>query len=215
MVDLSNQTEYWNSVAWEKNFTIPLDIDRFKSLVSQDQRILDYGCGYGRIMAQLWDNGYRDILGVDPSSLMIQRAKKEHPHLDVSVLNGSLPFEPDSIDAVLLQAVLTCIPTNEGQQAVIEDIHRVLRPGGILNICDFPLQEAERYLAAYKESEGCYGMYGVFQLPDGGIVRHHDPKWVEELTAGFQPIDLFQIDVVTMNGHAAKAFQYFGRKPGR
>jgi len=44
-------------------------------------------------------------------------------------------------------------------------------------------------------------------------VRHHDPKWVEALTTEFYKVALDDVDVVTMNGNPAKAFQWFGLKP--
>jgi hypothetical protein len=57
-----------------------------------------------------------------------------------------------------------------------------------------------------------YGIYGVFDLPEGVTVRHHDPLWIEELTRDFARIGLDSVDVMTMNGNFAKAFQYFGVK---
>lgn len=39
-----------------------------------------------------------------------------------------------SVDAVLLFTVLTCVPTDDGQQAIVREAGRVLRPGGLLYI---------------------------------------------------------------------------------
>jgi hypothetical protein len=36
--------------------------------------------------------------------------------------------------------------------------------------------------------------------------------WVEEPVSGFVPLDFVEIDVTTMNGNPAKAFQYWGAK---
>lgn len=44
-----NQNEYWNSVA-EKKFTTVLDVELFSKFVAKDSKILDVGCGYGRIL---------------------------------------------------------------------------------------------------------------------------------------------------------------------
>jgi hypothetical protein len=48
MGDLSHHTPYWDSVACDRTFTIPVDTARLKELVLPEQHILDYGCGYGR-----------------------------------------------------------------------------------------------------------------------------------------------------------------------
>jgi hypothetical protein len=44
-------------------------------------------------------------------------------------------------------------------------------------------------------------------------VRHHTRGWIEILTKDFDSLELEDISVHTMNGHSAKAFQWFGRKP--
>ena len=66
--------EYWNMVANEKKFSTPFQMDLYKKYVSNDKKILDIGCGYGRILKELYDNGYTDLLGIDFSSEMIKLA---------------------------------------------------------------------------------------------------------------------------------------------
>jgi hypothetical protein len=79
-----------------------------------------------------------------------------------------------------------------------------------LYISDLALQTDERNLERYARDEQKYGIYGVFDLPEGVTVRHHDPKWIENLTSDFEMVALDDVDVVTMNGNPAKAFQWFG-----
>ena len=213
MTSLDNQTGYWNKVAYEKNFSHPFDMKRFSSLISKDRQILDCGCGYGRICKELWKDGYHFIHGVDTSSQMIERGKKKYPHLSLQTLSEDvLPFESDSFDAVILFAVLTCIPSDEGQKAILRDVYRVLRDGGIIYASDYWLQEDKRNCLRYNASENKYKTYGVFELSDGAILRHHDRKWIAELFSIFNTIGMIDLDVVTMNGNKAKAFQYFGQK---
>ncbi len=214
MIDLNNQTQYWDNAAWEKSFSLPLDIEWFSAEVSPDQRILDYGCGYGRLCQELWLHGYQNIVGLDSSAEIIKRGREAYPHLDLQIRVGPglNPIE-DRFDAVLLVAVLTCIPTNEGQQGLLRDLYRALRPGGILYISDFCLQNDERNRRRYDEFYGKYGIYGVFELPEGAVFRHQDPAWTVDLTAEYQKIGHYETDVLTMNGHQAKAFHFMGRRP--
>ena len=44
--DLDRQTEYCDRVAWDKEFSHPLDDARFLQHVAKEARILDVGCGY-------------------------------------------------------------------------------------------------------------------------------------------------------------------------
>jgi SAM-dependent methyltransferase len=213
MRSLDNQIEYWNSVSSSKSFTHPIDIGRFHSFVSLKANILDYGCGYGRTCDELYRFGFRNIVGVDSSQMMIERGHKEYPHLNLKTLkNNNIPYDPDAFDAIVLFAVLTCIPTNEGQQALISEIYRTLRPDGIVYISDYWLQGNERNINRYDRFKEKYGLYGVFELPEGTIVRHHDKDWILSLLKDFNTIELFDFEVTTMNGNTSLGFQYFGRK---
>ena len=117
-----------------------------------------------------------------------------------------------SVDATLLFTVLTCVPTNEAQRAIVGEIGRVLRPGGLFYISDLWLQTDERNIERYVRDQPKYGTYGVFDLPEGVTVRHHDAGWIESLTRDFETRALDQIDITTMNGNPAKGFQWFGLK---
>jgi SAM-dependent methyltransferase len=111
-----------------------------------------------------------------------------------------------------LFAVLTCIPTNKGQELLIQEIHQVIRPGGVLYVSDYWLQDDDRNRERYRKWKDRYGTYGIFELSEGAVCRHHDRKWIEKLFSSFEMIEFVDIDVFTMNGNKAKAFQYYGRK---
>jgi hypothetical protein len=115
------------------------------------------------------------------------------------------------VDAVLLLGVLTCVPSDEGQRSIIQEIYRVLRKGALLHIGDFWLQTDQRNQERYKRGLERHGTYGVFDLPEGVTLRHHSRQWIEELTHLFHQIAIDDIHVTTMNGHPALAFQWFGR----
>jgi SAM-dependent methyltransferase len=55
---------YWETAGATKTFTHPLRAD-WRATVSPDSRVLDYGCGYGRLTAELADHGFEQTLGVD------------------------------------------------------------------------------------------------------------------------------------------------------
>ncbi|MGH9162237.1 MAG: class I SAM-dependent methyltransferase [Vicinamibacteraceae bacterium] len=208
-----SQQEFWNSVAATKTFSHPLDLSRLASLVSRDARILDFGCGYGRLCRELRSAGYSNITGVDPSSAMIDRAQAENPGVAFQVVDGqTLPCAAASFDVVLLFSVLTCIVDNGEQRALVREIERVLQRGGIVYVSDILLQEDERNRRRYEEGTRTFGQYGVFELEPGVRFRHLSRLWVEELMSGFVPLDFVEIDVTTMNGNPAKGFQFWGAK---
>jgi hypothetical protein len=92
------------------------------------------------------------------------------------------------------------------------EVRRVLRPGGLIYISDLLLNEDERNRARYEKNAGKFGCYGVFELPEGVVVRHHSREWIEELTRSFESLEFEPFEVTTMNGNQSAAFQYLGRK---
>ena len=77
---------------------------------------------------------------------------------------------------------------------------------------DFWLQEDGRNIKRYRAFEEKYGTYGVFELDEGVVLRHHDRAWVRSLLTRFTMIAQEDIEVTTMNGHQSLGFQYIGRK---
>lgn len=182
--------------------------------MSLDSVVVDFGCGYGRVLGELAEAGYDKLIGLDFSPAMIEAAREKFPEITFEQIESDkIPLPDESVDAAILFSVLTCVPTDEGQRAIVNELHRVLRRGGLLYISDLWLQDDERNLTRYARDESKYGTYGVFDLPEGVTVRHHDPKWIETLTSHFYNVALDDVEVVTMNGNPAKAFQWFGLKP--
>ena len=210
----SLQVSYWDRVANEKRFSHPLKLDSLRRYSKQQARILDYGCGYGRILAELSQAGFQNLVGVDSSRAMLARARVAMPR-PVLVRNDGhgLPFTDDCFEVVLLFAVLTCIPDGDKQKSLLAEIKRVLRPGGLLYLSDVLVNNDQRNRERYQRDAEKYKCYGVFELPEGVVVRHHSREWIAEITSSFQQLQYEPFNVTTMNGHASSAFQYLGRKP--
>jgi SAM-dependent methyltransferase len=214
LLDLDSQLDYWNTAGTQKPFAHPLNLRRVRQWLTPESRILDFGCGYGRCLGELLKEEYSDLVGLDFSPAMIAAARAQFPDIAFEEIHSlSIPLPDASVDGVLLFSVLTCIPTDEGQRTLVSELRRVLRRGGLLYISDLWLQPDDRNLTRYTRDEQKYGIYGVFDLPEGVTVRHHDPKWIETLTKDFDVVALDQVEVVTMNGNPANAFQWFGLKP--
>jgi SAM-dependent methyltransferase len=206
------QLAYWNSQGSSKSFAHPLRLDWLAAL-PKSSRILDYGCGYGRNLAGLTEHGWSNTLGVDFAAAMIERGRELHPQLDLRVIDGLPLDEPDgAFDAALLFAVLTCIPGDEEQREVIAELGRLLKPGGLLLVSDYPLQTDVRNVARYEAGHARHGVYGVWDREDGGVFRHHDPAWFGELLSGFEVLQRAELESVTMGGNAAQIVQTLARK---
>ena len=119
-------------------------------------KILDIGCGAGRTTFGLCDMGYYDITGADLSDNMIAAAKKiaHDKGIDVPfvVENAcALSFDAERFDAVLFSAngIMT-IPAKEMRQKAFNEIHRVLKPGGMFIFTAHDINDPQ-YIAYWNE----------------------------------------------------------------
>ncbi|MFE5138517.1 class I SAM-dependent methyltransferase [Streptomyces fagopyri] len=214
MKDLGSQIAYWDGVGATKTFTHPVNLSWLAG-VSANARVLDYGCGYGRVMAELSERGFSDVSGVDLSPALVERGRQLRPDLRFEVLESppDLTYASASFDVVLLFAVLTCVPEATAQRALIAELCRVLAPGGLLYVSDLVLQADERNHSRYAAHVQQFGTtYGVFTTDDGAVCRHHDIAELRALLSDFDLVDEHRIEVATMNGHRSQAVQLLGRK---
>jgi SAM-dependent methyltransferase len=212
-MDLDNQKEYWNSVAEIKTFTHPLDIELLNRILNKQSVIVDFGCGYGRIVKQLVDFGFENVSGYDTSKELIERGISGNSlplfHIENPV---ELPLENNSVDCILLFAVLTCIPSNDGQEKLIDLLFSKLKKGGIIYISDYYIQENSVEVRKYEYLNGDPNNFGVFKLLEGATFRHHTKEWIEKLTENFEIFIEKRLSVKTMNGNSADGFQIIGKK---
>ncbi len=212
MKSFPNQEPYWDKVSQDKEFPTPFKIDLFKKYVSKNNAILDVGCGYGRTLSELHEEGFLNLTGIDFSQGMISRGLKLHPQLNLLKHDGGeLPFSNDKFDVVLLVAVLTCVPNPEEQKNLVSEISRVLKSGGILYINDYMINTDQRNIDRYEKYKDKYGTYGIFELPEGAVLRHHSKKYIFELTKSFEKIIFENIIYDTMNGNKSNGFYYMGK----
>lgn len=207
------QKSYWNSVADTKKFTTPFNIEEFSKYVPIKAKILDVGCGYGRTLNELYRNDYKNLIGIDFSEKLIARGKNLYPSLTLHIQHTEDIDLPDnSVDAVILFAVLTCIIDDNAQKHLLSEIKRVLKPNGIIYINDFLLNSDERNLNRYEKYLKKYKTYGVFELPEGAILRHHSLDYIKELVVGFKKLEFKETTYTTMNGHKSNGFFFIGQK---
>jgi SAM-dependent methyltransferase len=203
--------KYWDSVAGSKEFTLEFEVDKFISELPDFANVLDVGCGYGRSMLQLHKAGVKNLSGCDTSPKMIEQAKQNLPDAEFKVNKGiKLPFADDSFEAVVLLAVLTSIIDNQQQAKLLNEISRVLTDNGLIYVGDFLLNEDQRNLDRYEKGLKANNTYGVFELDEGAIMRHHDPDYIAALLGGFFAVDFQFVTHKTMNGNTSNGFFFLG-----
>jgi len=93
-------------------------------------RVLDVGCGEGRLTAELAQVGYA-VIGVDLAEEPLRRAREQHPGLDVRLVgeDGQWPLADASFDAVWAGETIEHVLDTSGW---LSQVRRVLRSGGSL-----------------------------------------------------------------------------------
>jgi SAM-dependent methyltransferase len=113
-------------------------------LVEPGSRILDAGCGTGRVGIRLAELGHT-LVGVDVDASMLAVARREAPSL--AWHEGDLAHLPETVaadapyDAVVLAGNVVPLLAEDTLPAVLTGLARLLRPGGLL-VAGFGLDAA-------------------------------------------------------------------------
>ncbi len=110
------------------------------------ERVLDLGCGAGldSLVAAQMVGPEGSVTGVDMTPEMLSKARAGAAEMsvdNVSFVEGEaerLPFDDASFDVVISNGVIDLIPDKD---AVFSELHRVLRPGGRIQVADVTIQQ--------------------------------------------------------------------------
>jgi SAM-dependent methyltransferase len=154
--------------------------------------VLDVGCAYGLVLARVPDGLHK--FGIDVSEHAIEEAARRVPDADLRIGNAEreLPFPSDFFDVVTCNDVIEHL---ENPERALANIHRVLKPGGVLYLNTPNLNALRRTL--YRRADAMEHHVSLFS---------HDAL-VERLTGhGFEIIDAWSYTDLT--------FFFFTRLPG-
>ncbi|KIM44617.1 hypothetical protein M413DRAFT_442578 [Hebeloma cylindrosporum] len=149
--------EYWDqryseegndeSFDWFKSYA---DLaDHLHGLIPEkSSRILMLGCGNSKLSEDMWEDGYRNIVNIDYSGILIEQMQKRHsqcrPEMEWREMDvRDLAFEDESFDVAIDKGTMDAMMTTKGDvwdppHQVIHDCNkevdetlRVLRKGGV------------------------------------------------------------------------------------
>ena len=100
------------------------------------RRILDIGCGPGWYLP-LVGNRDSSVIGIDSSFSQLKLAQKNVP--TATLLAGDIcefPIKDSQFDVAYAINIFHHLPTTQSQQQAFQEIHRILKPDGILMLHD-------------------------------------------------------------------------------
>jgi len=148
--------------AWAEDLEYPDELARVPDFVAESfagvanpfslgrleagKRVLDLGSGAGSdsLVAALQVGPEGSVTGIDMTPEMVEKARTGAAELglgNVTFVEGEaerLPFADESFDVVISNGVIDLIPDKD---AVFSELHRVLLPGGRLQIADVTIQQ--------------------------------------------------------------------------
>ena len=119
--------------------------------LAEDARALELGSGTGHVTKDLLDiAGAATADGIEPSPVMVARAQKsfgDDDRLSFEIGDAkNTGFENETFDLVLMHTLLCHVP---GPEDVVQEAFRLLKPGGVLAVCDGDYSTATTQIADF------------------------------------------------------------------
>ena len=118
----------------------------FKEYIKDGQRILDLGCGNGRLFFSFLQDSHVEYYGLDNSEKLIEIAKSRiqglkqspQPKFQVAEMTKA-PFSNNYFDLVICIAAFHHLPSKQLRLKALREIRRVLKSGGYLLMTNWHL----------------------------------------------------------------------------
>lgn len=111
------------------------DLEFIREKIEAQGKLLDLGCGNGRLIETLKDKNVK-YYGVDVSQKLIEIARQKYPQFSQNFIKitgqDSLPFSDNFFNTAVSIAVFHHFPSHEYRLKMAQEIYRILKPEGIL-----------------------------------------------------------------------------------
>jgi SAM-dependent methyltransferase len=155
---------------------VPERIPLFRAAIGRGKRVLDLGCRSGALTRHFLEGN--DVVGLDVDAEALAKAETLGIQPVQANVEDPLPFEDASFDAVVAGELLEHL---QFPDALIAEIARVLRPGGVL-VGSVP--------NAYRLQGRLCFLLGRAPEDDPTHLRMFSPAAMRELLSGFEDVRL-------------------------
>jgi SAM-dependent methyltransferase len=153
--------------------------------------ILDFGCGCGRVLRHWPADGRVQIHGSDHDDELVDWIRANLPFVtpNVNALEPALPYADATFGLVYSISVFTHL-TEELNEAWMREMHRIIRPGGLLLFSILAERNLDRLRPREREAFDAGRLVVQFDDAPGTnlCVAYHPDAYLDRLTAGFERV---------------------------
>ena len=184
------------------------EFELFLSHIPEDSKILDLGCGNGRLLAYLQEKGRRvDYTGVDFCPELLEIARKRFPRQDFVEQNMAELDLPQSFDVIACVAAFHHLPSVALRKKALKAMYKQLDHRGVLLLSVWNLWQF-RYWKAHLKAIWHWVSHGFrwsprdLFIPFGkeAVPRYYHAFTSRELIKLLQDVP-FQIEESRVSGH--------------
>lgn len=198
--------QYWSNEEPEKILAgVYFPGEELIKLVRTRSKVLDVGCGSGKVSEYLQEKGYI-VTGIDINKKALEENKKRNS--DITYLEADitkrLPFDDSYFDAITVPYVFVSIIDVEEARKAATELVRVLKVGGILWLCEATY--SKDYEERYKIGKELTGLDNVATSlfndgPNKGkvkrFIRHYSNEETDKLFSSLNKLSSKQVGVVS------------------
>ncbi len=162
---------------------IPFLLEKY---ANKDMKFLDYGCGTGRSLRFIRSLGYSDIVGVDISNDMLEKAREIDNRGTYSLIeNLKIPYQDNTFDVIFMSYVFLEVGEFDEIVKILKEFKRVLKDDGhiifitsiVRNIKDEWISFSYDFPENEKDLSYCQNL--KLLIKDKNIILY-DFNWLEE-----------------------------------
>lgn len=164
------------------------EFEWFLAYLEPNQKLLDVGCGNGRLAKFLKQKNIKYV-GIDNNEELIKIARQRHPYATFELADQtSLPFPDASFDHVWNIAAFHHVPSQKLRLQTLHEMYRVLKKGGFLILTVWNLWQ-KKYRKYVVKSIFRNLLFGEYEYNDTFIPWGKE-KLVKRYYHAFRPMEL-------------------------
>lgn len=149
------------------------DFQRFTPYIAKDSKLMDLGCGNGRLLLYLNEINFNSYLGVDQSEGLLAQARQAFPGQRFQEDDiAELPIGNQTMDLIFAIASFHHLPPKD-QLKALERWKTYLKPGGHLIMINWNLHQKKYRMALIESLWKGYGFRGCLIAWKNQIHRYY------------------------------------------